>query len=511
MVSSKRDLLVISYMNIRGQTGLSIDKQMQIENYLKVNNCDILNLQEAQIDEDTFSECNFISSNYSILANNAENKYGTASIVKNDLNVENVMCDTKGRVLIFDIAGVTFGNLYLPSGTDGGSRGSRENYFAEIIPQILVNKNDMGCIGGDFNCITNKQDATKNAETKMSPSLSRLVKVFEWVDSFRYLYPRKQVYSRYYELRGSLGATRIDRQYHWGNIKVTGAEYLPVAFSDHFALNVKIEIPDAISRYCSPRYRPVFKIREEVVRDSKFQERVKQAMEEWKGIREEGLPVLTWWEIVVKPGIRRIAISRSKEINQDRRSRLNFLLLRQAYLVKKIQINHAERWPVWIAELVQIQEQIQAWYRDIAEKVQHQSRKREFQMSEQTRIYHHEIHQKHHRRSSILKLKTGSGILEGHSACAEYLENLVADLLLKPTELDRSAQEILLNELVNKVTNEENEMLGKIPDKQEVLETPKAANIHTAQGTDGISSLFYTVCWDVMGDALTDVVKAKFL
>ena len=127
MVSSKRDLLVISYMNIRGQTGLPIDKQMQIENYLKVNNCDILNLQEAQIDEDTFSECNFISSNYSILANNAENKYGTASIVKNDLNVENVMCDTKGRVLIFDIAGVTFGNLYLPSGTDGGSRGSREN------------------------------------------------------------------------------------------------------------------------------------------------------------------------------------------------------------------------------------------------------------------------------------------------------------------------------------------------------------------------------------------------
>ena len=247
------------------------------------------------------------------------------------------------------------------------------------------------------------------------------------------------------------------------------------------------------------------------MRDRKFQETVKQAMDEWKGIREEGLPVLTWWEIVVKPGIRKIAISRSKEINQDRRSRLNFLLLRQAYLVKKIQINHSERWPVWIAELVQVQDQIQSWYRDIAEKVQHQSRKQEFQMSEQTRIYHHELHQKHHRRSSILKLKTGSWIIEGHSACAEYLENLVADLLLKHAELDRSAQDILLNELVAKVTNEENEMLGKIPDKQEVLETLKAANMHAAPGTDGISSLFYTVCWDIMGEALTDVVKAKFL
>ena len=88
-----------------------------------------------------------------------------------------------------------------------------------------------------------------------------------------------------------------------------------MAFSDHLALNVKIEIPDSISRYCTPRSRPVFKIKEEVVRDREFQERVVQ----WKGIRDEGLPVLTWWEIVVKPGIRKIAINGSKEINQDRK------------------------------------------------------------------------------------------------------------------------------------------------------------------------------------------------
>ena len=421
------------------------------------------------------------------------------------------MCDTKGRVLIFDIAEVTFGNLYLPSGTDGSSRSSRENHFGEIIPQILVNRKNMGCIGGDFNCITNKQDATNNAETKMSPGLTRLAKVYDWVDSFRYLYPGVQIFSRYYESRGSPGATRIDRQYHWGNIKVTSAEYVPVAFSDHLALNVKIDIPDPISRFCSPRSRPVFKIREEVVRDREFQERVKQAMEEWQKIREEGLPVLTWWEIVVKPGIRKIAINRSKDINQDRRSRLNLLLLRQAYLVRKVQLNQSERWANWIAELVGVQAQIQAWYREVAEKIQHQSRVQEYQMSEQTRKYHHELHQKHNRRSSILKLKTDSGIIEGHDPCAEYLENLVADLLLKQAELDTTAQDVLLNELDSKVTEEENNMLGKIPDKEEVLATLKAANTHAAPGTDGITSLFYSVCWETMGEALTDVVKAKFL
>ena len=32
-------------MNIRGQTGLNVDKQFQIEDFIKANNCDIVHLQ----------------------------------------------------------------------------------------------------------------------------------------------------------------------------------------------------------------------------------------------------------------------------------------------------------------------------------------------------------------------------------------------------------------------------------------------------------------------------------
>ena len=80
-------VLTISYINIRGQTGFNLDKQFQIEDFIKAKNCDILHLQEVNVDSDTFSECNFIESNYSIITNNAQNKYGTASLVKNDLLV----------------------------------------------------------------------------------------------------------------------------------------------------------------------------------------------------------------------------------------------------------------------------------------------------------------------------------------------------------------------------------------------------------------------------------------
>ena len=358
---------------------------------MKISKCDILHLQEAHIEEDTFDQCSYILSNFSVIVNNAQNKYGTASLVRNNFLVENVMVDTGGRVLVFEISGVSFVNIYLPSGTDATSRSNREKYSAEILPQILVNKQASGCAGGDFNCIINKQDASNNPEQKMSPCLKRLVAAFDWKDSYRSLNPTTSMFSRYYETRGVTGASRIDRQYHWGDITPLNAEYSAIAFSDHLAYTVKVKVPDQLSVMCSPRSKPQFKVREEVARDSAFQESVRVAMEEWDQVRQEGLPVLAWWEIIVKPGIRKIAIERSKEINENRRSELNLLLLRQAYLVRKIHQSGAHQWNTQLPELASTQILIQAWYKRLAEKIQHQSRVDEFHVAEETRIYHHEL------------------------------------------------------------------------------------------------------------------------
>ena len=59
-------------------------------------------------------------------------------------------------------------------------------------------------------------------------------------------------------------------------------------------------------------------------------------MLKWKEVRDCGLDILTWWELVVKPGIRRLAMERSREINYEKRGELNMLFIRQAYTVKKL-------------------------------------------------------------------------------------------------------------------------------------------------------------------------------
>ena len=113
-------------------------------------------------------------------------------------------------------------------------------------------------------------------------------------------------------------------------------------------------------------------------------------------------------------------------------------------------------------------------------------------------------------RSSILKLETASGNLDGHQACAEYLEQTVEDLLLHPVQLDQAAQDTLLAEVDIVFTAEDNESLLQLPIIDDVLRTLSDSNLHAAPGTDGLTSYFYKQCFDVMGEPLTEVVSAVF-
>ena len=196
---------------------------------------------------------------------------------------------------------------------------------------------------------------------------------------------------------------------------------------------------------------------------------------------------MSWWDLIVKPGIKHLLLQRGTEINKERSGKLNLLLLRQAYLVGKIQKGDFSR----LSELKEVQTEIQAWYESECEKVKLQSRAEEMDSSEKVRIYHHELHAKHLRRSSILKLETEHGLLEGHDACANYLENAVGDLLVHHADLDLVAQDALLRDVKPVFTAKDNELFRKVPTKEDVKESVWSANINAAPGTDGLTNLVY--------------------
>ena len=264
---------------------------------------------------------------------------------------------------------------------------------------------------------------------------------------------------------------------------------------------VKYEVPDLLSRLFCPKSRHSFRLRAEVIKDSLFKERLADSMVTWQSMRGFGLDTILRWE---KVGIKKLGIKRSKEINKEKQESLNLLLLRQCYHTKKVQQGFSEH----LSKLKTIHILIEQWYNAESEKIQHQSRVHEFQSNEKTTIYHHELHKRSVKKASILKLQTDTGLLEGHSACADYLESSVEKLLLHPANLNPDAQKVLLDEVITVFTAEDNKKILTAPTSKEVRETVCDSNLNAAPGSDGIPSLLYKECWSVLGEPLTEVMSS---
>ena len=142
------DVLNVTTINCRGQTRFNVAKQLQIQHFIVSHKIDIALLQETNFNTETFDKFYNIKSNFSYVYNNSNNEFGTAVIVRNTLDINNINIDTEGRIIKCDVGGITFANVYAPSGSDGDSRSHRERIFGDSLPNILINRKDNGIIGG---------------------------------------------------------------------------------------------------------------------------------------------------------------------------------------------------------------------------------------------------------------------------------------------------------------------------------------------------------------------------
>ena len=60
------------------------------------------------------------------------------------------------------------------------------------------------------------------------------------------------------------------------------ARYEPISFSDHLAYIVSFSLPSPMARILSPRARPLYKIKPDVIKDKLFQERLSGSMLDWQ-------------------------------------------------------------------------------------------------------------------------------------------------------------------------------------------------------------------------------------
>ena len=87
----------------------------------------------------------------------------------------------------------------------------------------------------------------------------------------------------------------------------------------------------------------------------------------------------------------------------------------------------------------------------------------------------------------------------------DYLENNVEQMFGTAPVLDHAAQQQLLEEVEEVFTEEDNVMMAAPATKDEVKKLLWKANVNSSPGSDGLTYLVYKECWEILGDALTDV------
>ena len=494
--------LVIGHLNIRGQTKFSKSKQKMIEETLKHQKLDILHIQEVNIEDNSFEECDFLQDQFQILRNNAQNGYGVCSLVRRDLSISNIRALPGGRLISFDIGRTRIGNVYLPSGSE--ARSEREEFCGKTIPELFMGS-EHGCLGGDWNSITSSIDTTGNAEQKICKNLSKLSATFRWTECFRHLHPKEKIFSHVYRRQGAgglqEGASRLDRAYVWGKVETVDASYIPVAYSDHWLHRVKVKMPEK-PRDQSTKFRPYFKIKPEMAKSEEFKSMVEQVINVWLPAKEV-MDILEWWDLL-KADIREGAKWLEKEKSKARNSRLNFLMLHQTFLAAKVAAGEFDKFD----QLKITQEKIKKWFDEKSEEIFLLAGIRDAAESETVRSYHFERLTRVKRRSSILKLKNKQGVIvEGHRDCAETLTSEVKELLDSPADLDQESQEELL-EMVEKVFSEEdNARLEQKLTDEEIKQSIERCNRLSSPGSDGVCYSVYHHCWKTIGPHLCDTLR----
>ena len=85
-------MIKIAFVNMYGQSGMPMKKIVELENFIELHRIDVLCLQETDIQENTFSGSKLLHK-FSAFANNNRSHYGTCTLVRNNLQVNNIVKD----------------------------------------------------------------------------------------------------------------------------------------------------------------------------------------------------------------------------------------------------------------------------------------------------------------------------------------------------------------------------------------------------------------------------------
>ena len=236
---------------------------------------------------------------FDIVLNESINlKGGTAVLFDKSMgcNISQVEKSPCSRItsvkLIVDRKKMHILNIYAPSGSNFHQE--REHMFREEILYYLRNNLSNTIICGDFNCILNKKDQSKNGACPLSKSLLSLVNNLNLKDIWNLLHD--DIEFTYF--RDNYGS-RLDRIYACDfKSSITNIVTKPIPFSDHHGVIIDINLNGGIEMG-----RFYWKLNTKLLDDEHIEHEFKneyckmvQLISKYDNLNE-------WWEGCAKVGI----------------------------------------------------------------------------------------------------------------------------------------------------------------------------------------------------------------
>ena len=202
-----------------------------------------------------------------------------------------------GRLLVVNIGGESFVNVYAPSGK--ARTGERRELFGGTLVELLKQRPRL--LMGDWNCVVAPGEVAGDFGHRDCPMLRELLLSFDMVDAFSGLHPGAREYT--WRRRGA-GSARLDRLYvprrRLGDVVAVSHV---VSLSDHDAVIASLRL--AVGPVCmEKRMRPYWKLNVAMLGEEDFLAGVKRLVSKLLLEREEFGDIVEWWEHCVKAELR---------------------------------------------------------------------------------------------------------------------------------------------------------------------------------------------------------------
>ena len=477
--------LRIATLNVQGLQ--KQERKLAIKHLLTKHRIDVLLMQEV-----AFAQDNHFAPDYNLLVNTAERKNsGTACLIKKHLNPTNVRRGGAGRILQMELNGKTITNIYAPAGK---TREIERNkfYTEDLMPYVTGNHNTR-IVAGDFNAVEDPDHRTSKARNNREATiLKTLYKALDVTDVWSACRPKEQGFTH----QGPHGAARLDRIY------ITKSEVNSVqdirletfTYSDHQCVIMDIhEQHDARKKEPNKHY----KLNTALLKEQNYGRFIQEKMEKARSQSLYEEDPTQWWEIILKPEIKRETIKYAARRNKWKEATMQYT----EQCIEQL-ISEKGQDEELLEELKGIS---RAWQEDTLEGLKIRAREEADTEGEPGSLYHlHRVRRRAQQESRATASPAGQ-TTQGQDQMAEETATIYEELLNQQARGEQEIEQDFLNEMTEIDVKKFN--LDRPITKQELHDIIRGAKKNKTPGIDGIPTDFYLAMWKEIGDDFTKMAN----